>query len=199
MPLRIDDGARLRQLRVGLVMVRDDQVDAELAGAQRRLGAADAAIDRDHELHTVGVQPVERRRLQAVAVPQALRDEVDHVAAEKLQRAAQNDCGRDAVHVVVAVHRDAFPLRQRAADPLDGAIHVGQPHRVEQMLERRLEKPRGRLHIAQPADGEQPRRHRRHAELMRQRQHARVVTGIGLPEQRSSHGELRVHKLQVQS
>ena len=62
---------RRRQLGVGLVMVGDDQIDAELAGATRRLGAADAAVDRDDQRHAVRVQPIDRRRLQAVAVLRA--------------------------------------------------------------------------------------------------------------------------------
>ena len=49
-PLRVDHRQRLRQLGVGLVVVGDDQIDAELARAARRLGAADAAVDRDDQL-----------------------------------------------------------------------------------------------------------------------------------------------------
>ena len=33
--LRVDDGERLRQLRVGLVMVGDDQIETERPGPQR--------------------------------------------------------------------------------------------------------------------------------------------------------------------
>ena len=68
MPLRVDHRQRRRQLGVGLVVVGDDQIDAELARAARRVGAADAAVHRDDERDAVGVQPVDRRRLQAVAV-----------------------------------------------------------------------------------------------------------------------------------
>ena len=71
--LRVDDRQRRRQLGVRLVVVGDDQIDAELARAPRRVGAADAAIDRDDERHAVGVQPLDRRRLQAVAVVAAAR------------------------------------------------------------------------------------------------------------------------------
>ena len=72
-PLRVDDGERRRQLGVGLVVVGDDQIDAELARAPRRLGAADAAVDRDDQRDAVGVQPLDRRRLQPVAVAAAAR------------------------------------------------------------------------------------------------------------------------------
>ena len=108
-PLRIDHRQRRRQLRVRLVMIGDDQIDAELARAPRRLGAADAAIHRHDQRDAVGVQPLDRRRLQAVAVLQPLRDEVDDVGAEQLERAAQDHGRRDAVDVVVAVDRDPLP------------------------------------------------------------------------------------------
>ena len=78
----IDDGERGRQLRVGLVMIGDDQIDAQLARAARRLGAADAAVDRDDQRHPVGVQPFDCRRLQSVAVLQPLRDEMHHIGAK---------------------------------------------------------------------------------------------------------------------
>ena len=71
--LRVDHGERRRQLGVGLVMVGDDQIDAELARAARGLGAADAAVDRDDERDAVGVQPIDGRRLQAVPVLAAVR------------------------------------------------------------------------------------------------------------------------------
>ena len=114
MPLRVDHRERRRQLGVRLVVVGDDQIDAELARAARRLGAADAAVDRDDQRDAVGVQPLDRRRLQPVAVLQPLGDEVDDVAAEQLERAAQDHRRRDAVDVVVAVDRDPLLARDRA-------------------------------------------------------------------------------------
>ena len=71
-PLGIDHGEGRRQRAFGLVMVGDDQIDAEFARAPRRLAGADAAVDRDDQPDAVGVQPLDRRRLQAVAVPQPL-------------------------------------------------------------------------------------------------------------------------------
>ena len=87
----------------------------ELARAPRGFGAADAAVDRDDQLHAFGVQAIERGRLQAVAVAQPLGDEVDDVAAEQLQRAPQDHGGGDAVDVVVAVHGDALAAARSRA------------------------------------------------------------------------------------
>ncbi len=75
-PLRVDDRERRRQLAVGLVVVGDDQVDAELARAACRLRAANAAVHRDDHRDALGVQPLDRRGLEAVAVLDPLGDEV---------------------------------------------------------------------------------------------------------------------------
>ena len=73
-----------------------------------------------------GVQPLDRRGLEPVAVAQPLGDEVDDVAAEHLERAAQDDGGRDPVDVVVAVDRDRLVLRERPLEPRDRLVHVGE-------------------------------------------------------------------------
>ena len=139
---------------VGLVVVGDDQIDAELARAPRRIGAADAAVDRDDQRHALGVQPIDRRRLQAVAVAQPLGDEVDDVAAEHLERAPQDHGRRDAVDVVVAVDGDALLARERLLEALDRAVHVGEPERIVELIERRVQEPR---RVAR--DRRSPRRH----------------------------------------
>ena len=59
----------------------------------------------------VGVQPLDRRGLQPVAVAEALGDEVHDVGPEHLERAPQDHRGGDAVHVVVPVDRDALAPR----------------------------------------------------------------------------------------
>ena len=135
MPARVDDRDRDRQLRVGLVMIRDDEIDAQLARAPGRFDTADAAIDRDDERHAVGVQTLERLGLQTIAVLQPIRDEVDDVGAEQLQRAAKNDGRRNAVAVVVAMDGDALLPFDRGKDPFDGGRHIRQPEWIVQMVE----------------------------------------------------------------
>ena len=80
-PLGIDDGNRRRQLGARLVVIRDDQVEAQFPRADRRFHAADAAVDGDAQLRALGVQPVDGGWLQPVAVAQALWNEVADVAA----------------------------------------------------------------------------------------------------------------------
>ena len=134
-PFRVDDRDRLRKFGVGLVMVRDDEIEAKLAAAACRLRTANAAVDRDDDMHALGVQAFERGRLESVAITQTLGNEMRHLAAEQLERAPQNHRGRDAVDVVVAVHGNAFAGIDRAQQTFDGTIHVGQAHRIEQVIQ----------------------------------------------------------------
>ena len=108
---------RVGQRALGLVVIGDDEIDAELARPPRGVGAANAAVDRHDDVDLLGVQPIDRRRLQAVAVAQPLRDEVDDLAAEHLERAPEDDGRGDAVDVVVAVDRDPLAARQRPLEP----------------------------------------------------------------------------------
>ena len=170
-----------RQLGVRLVVVGDDEVDAELARPERRLGAADAAVHRDDERDAFGVQPLDRRRLQAVAVAHPFGNEVHDVAAEQLERAAQDDGGRDAVDVVVAVDGDALLARDGGQDAIDRDLHVGQRHRVVQVLERGVEEPRRALGIVEPALAQQARHDGRDADGRSQPRRRALVAALRLP------------------
>ena len=138
-------------------MVGDDQIHAELARALRGVGAANPAVHRDHEAHAVGVQPLDRRGLQAVPVAEPLGQKVHDVAAEELQRAAQDHRGRDAVDVVVAVNRNPLVVRHRREHTIDRHAHSGERHRIVELVERRIEKPERAFGIGEAALAEEPR------------------------------------------
>ena len=114
--LGVDDGQRRAAARASgswwSVMMRSTPSSAARRAAS---AAADAAVDRDDHLRAVGVQPLDRRRLQAVAVAQPLGDEMGDVAAEQLEGPAQDHGRGDAVDVVVAVDDDALAGRRRRA------------------------------------------------------------------------------------
>ena len=161
-PLGVDHRQRQRQLAVGLVVIGDDQIDAEFAGAKRRIGAADAAVHRHDQRDAIGVQPFDRGRLQPIAVLQSLRDEVRDVGAEQLERAAQDDGGRNAIDIVVAVDRDPFLACDRGHDPIDRDAHIGKAHRIVQMIERRIQEPARLFRIGEAALAQQSRDDRRY-------------------------------------
>ena len=181
--LRVDHRERRRQLRLRLVVVGDDEVDAELAGPARRLGTADAAVHRHDHAHAIGVQALDRGHLQAVAVAQPFRDEVRDVAAEQFQRPAQDDRGGHAVDVVVAVDRDALLALERGTEPIDGRPHVGEAIRVVQLRELRVAGSGAPPPDRHGRDAEQAGDDRRHVEGGGQRLRGRLVTHDGVPDQ----------------
>ncbi len=75
------------------------------------------------------MQPVDRRRLQAVAVAQAL----------------------------VAVDRDSLFRRDRAFDPFHGLAHVREQEGIVKIIHRRIEKLLRRVGIAKAAQTQQSR------------------------------------------
>ena len=168
-------------------MVGDDQVDAEFARTARRLAAADAAIDRHDDPHAVGVQALDGRRLQPVAVAQPLRDEMRDVAAEQFQRPAQDHRRGHAIDVVVAVDRDALLAFERGAQPIDGGTHVRQPVWVVQLRQLWMQEAMRCLRVAMTAVTQQAGDDGRHVECGGQRLRGRLVTHDGVPDQRP-HG-----------
>ena len=166
---------------LGLVMIGDDQVEPKVAGVIGGLGRADAAVDRHDEPGAFRGEPIHGRRLQAVAVAESIGHEVDDVTAEQLERAPQDDRGRDAVDVVVAVDGDALLPGDRRQQAIDGLAHAGQEKRVVQLTEVGGEKPFGGVRLVEPSLTEKTSDHGRHADRACDRLHARVVARHVLP------------------
>ena len=159
----------------------------QLARALRRLDAANAAVDRDDELHAIGLQTIERLGLKAVAVLDAIGKEVHDVRAEQLQRAAKNDRGGNAVAIVIAVDGDAlFPLDRRE-NPVDRRRHIREHERIVQMIERRPEKSLRALELVDPANRQQPRDRRADLQLAREHGRGFVIAGETFPKERNGH------------
>src|SRR5262249_26470010 len=57
-----------------------------------------------------------------------------------------------------------FLALDRREDPIDGHGHISKHHRVVQMIERRIQKPRGQVRVAVPALTEKTRHDRRDVE-----------------------------------
>ena len=155
-----------------------------------RRAASGARMPQSTETTTpgaLGVQALDRRRLEAIAVAQPLRDEVPDVAAQQLEGAAQDDGRRDAVDVVVAVDDHALPVRDRRQQPLDGRGQVGEPPRIDQVIERRPQEAGGLVGVVVAADGQQAGDDRRHAELGGEPRRRRFIAGPRLPDQGWGH------------
>ena len=145
--------------------------------------AADAAVDRDDDARAGGVQAIDVGRLQAVAVAQALRQEVRDVAAEQLERAAQDHRRRDAVDVVVAVDRDPLLARDRGQQALDRRRR-GRSAGTDRGDDRATARGSGAAAsgVVDAALAQQAGDDRRHVERRGQRRDVRVaIARVGLP------------------
>src|SRR3972149_2765150 len=81
-----------------------------------------------------------RPRGGAAARARGERKEGAPPPAEPLQGAAQDDRGRDAVDVVVAVDRDALAPLDRREQAIDRGPHVGEQERVVELIERGVQE-----------------------------------------------------------
>ena len=149
--------------------------------------AANAAVDRDDQRDVVGLQTIEDFRLQAVTVLDAIRQKVDDVRAEHLERAPQDHRRRDAVAIVIAVDRDAFFPIDGGENPLHRGRHVRKLEWIVQMIERRPEKSLRALELVDAANRQQPRDRRADLQLAREHSRGVVIAGETFPEERSWH------------
>ena len=97
-----------REGRPRPVVVRDDDVEPELAGAGDLLDRRDAAVDGDHEVDAIRREQLDRLDGEAVALLEAARQAPFDVCADLPQGQHGQGRRRDPVHVIVAV--DADPL-----------------------------------------------------------------------------------------
>ena len=106
--VRVDDGQRLRQLRLGRVVVDDDDLLAGGGAVRQRREGGGAVVQAEDQAAAGPGQPVERSRAGAVAVDQPVGDEDDGIDPEGAGEADEERRRGGAVDVVVA--DDAEPL-----------------------------------------------------------------------------------------
>ena len=140
---RMDDGGGLGQLRAGLVVVGDDQFDAQFAGEVRLVDAADAAIDGDEQFALVGGQRADGLGVQSVAFVDAMGDVVADVGAEQFQAEPEDGGAGHAVDVVIAVDDDSPSCGDGGMDAAGGLFAAGQQVGIAQGGELRIEKIAG--------------------------------------------------------
>ncbi len=129
----IDDRQRLRHaVRLRQMVVGDDEVEA---APRRGFGcgkSANAGIDADDEANAAIGGLLDHLVAHAVAFADAVRDVVLDLAAAELERGLQDDDGRGAVDVVVAIDEDGFAAFDGSLQALDGRAQTGhQVGRVE--------------------------------------------------------------------
>ena len=140
--LRVDDRDGVRQLLSGLVMVGDDDVDAAAHGLVDGVAAGDAAVDGDeHAGGSEGVERLlERFRREAVPVVEPVRNERVDICAVLPQDEGEQSAGGNAVSVVVAVDQNGFFVGDGVPQPFGGILNTGEPVRVAEVGETRIQK-----------------------------------------------------------
>ena len=140
--LGVDHRAGFRDAFGGrLVVVGDDDVDAEPRGLAHRLDGRRPAVHRDDEIRVVVLHaPVERIHAEPVPILQPVRQERRRDRAEPAEHLDHEGGGGDPVHVVVAVDEDGAPLLDVRPNHVHGLLHPGQHERVGHVGEPRLQE-----------------------------------------------------------
>ena len=109
---------------LALVVVGDDQVQANFPAEAGFLNASDAAVHGNDKIHPLAAEAPQRVAAQAIAVLDAAGDILHTVGAPGAQIVHQEDRGGDAVHIVIPEHGDLLARCQGAVDPGHRLIHV---------------------------------------------------------------------------
>ncbi len=173
-PVRIDHSNGGRKLLVGLVMIDDDDIQAEPICFGQRLHAGGAAIHRDQQFRAALRERADRIHIRAIAFENAVGDVHQRIEPACAQEQREQRRRSRAIHVVIAEDRDALAALHGIGDsfrrglhgiqhkwvrhqPLDGGVEKGL-HLID------LDIPAGqdaRQHLRQAMplrDGERPRR-----------------------------------------
>ena len=124
------------------------------------VGAAGAAVDRDHATGPPAGEVVEGRSMEPVPLGHPVGDVGDDLRPPGAQRDGEHGAGGDTVRVVVAVHRDGRPLLDGDSDADDRLGHAGKSERVVPGPLVREQRRRRRGVV--PAGGEDSAQERRH-------------------------------------
>ena len=175
-PVGIDDGHGRRQHLVGLMVIDDDDVDAERARLCQWFDAGGAAIDRHQERRAARGQRAHRLDIRAITFEQAVGDVDQRVDAGLAQEARQQRRGCRAVDVVIAEYGDRLAAHDRVGNARrrlrHGGEHVGIGHRL---LDRRIEEGGDRVDL-DIAAGEDARQQFGQIVPLRDRERARGAT-----------------------
>ena len=129
--LGVDNGDGIWQRVARQVVIRDDEVKAQLLCAGGLLDGGNAVVYRHDELEALGGQRFQRRACQTVAgaAGRQLAADVCALAGETF---VQNGRGRDAINVIVTVDDHELLIFDGLLDTDDSFVHIGEQERVAQ-------------------------------------------------------------------
>ena len=127
-------------------MVGDRDVDPRRLHELHLGLAGDTAVDRHEEIGAVGLHALKRRRRDAVALLEALRDERHRVGPEFPQATGENRRRGYAIEVEVAEHENAAALPHGVLERVDDVAEPRDQVGVEPIvLERGKQERAGHL------------------------------------------------------
>ena len=151
----MDDGRRLGQLRRRLVVIGDDQLQAELAGQGGLFHGGDAAIDRDQHRRLAVAPGADGLDVQPISFLDAMGHIVADLGPQHLQTEPEDRRAGNAVDVIVAVDHDPPPGDNRLVHEPHRLGAAGQKLRIAQRRKLGIEEgPRG-VRIGDAATDEQ--------------------------------------------
>ncbi len=133
-PVRIDHGKGGGQLRLGDMMIDDDDVEAGSSCRGERLVRRGAAIDGDDDGGARRLEVEQRRQVGAVALLLAIGDVDRDAATGRLDEALQERCRGRAVDVVITEDGDDLAALDGVGDARGSAVHVLEQAGIGQHL-----------------------------------------------------------------
>lgn len=189
LPVGIDD-ERVRQAFGRLMMVEDDDVEPERAGAGDDFVRGHAAIDGDEQVRAGRAQFLDGFGIRAIALENAVGNAYETGNAAGVKEARQQRGRTGAVDIVIAENRHGLAVRDSARETFDGGVHVLQDRRIgHERAQGRIEIGRRLVDAHAPAR-QHARQNVRHAVALNDGQRALLAGYIearapGTPERRT--------------
>ena len=110
----------------GQVMVGHDEIDAQPVCGFCGSEGTNTGIDADHEPNSLSRSLLNSVAAQIVAFFNAVGNVKIRAPATQLNRGFQDNDGGRAIHIVIAVNKDAFFALNRGVNPVHCSFHSGE-------------------------------------------------------------------------
>ena len=157
--MRIDDRDGGRECSQRQVVIRHDDVEADLVGVRHLGEVHDPAVDGDDEVDARRAEPIQPGTGKPVPLRQPGGDVARRLDAERPEREDPDRDGAHPVGVVVAPDRDPLAGGDGGVDPVERAVRIGHAREVVEGAGTRFEE-RHELRVVAEAAPSQESRHR---------------------------------------
>src|SRR5450432_596810 len=106
------------------VVVGNDQINAKPARGFRSGESPDAGVHTDNEANACGCGGFDDIATKIVSLMNSMRNVKVGSAAAEFNCSLENDDGKGAIDIVIAVNQHAFFAFDRGGEPVDGGFHA---------------------------------------------------------------------------